>query len=258
LNGTLTYSKVTYKEIEEATDKPEWQRLRGKEISQAIGYIAEGLFRDQAEIDNSPRQDGNVMPGDIKYRDINNDGTIDVKDATFIGYPETPRMIYGFSGFINYKSLEFNFAFQGSGKRTFFINPQSISPFVGDHAMLSAIYEDHWSEDNMAKKPFWPRLSTYNIIEHNPQENWYAGSEIRKSTYFMRECSFLRCTVLSLAYNLPRKLLNKYKLQNIKFIASVNNPFNITNFKLWDVELGENGFNYPIQKTYSIGLNVNF
>lgn len=258
LNGTLTLNKVTYRKIEEATDKPEWQRKQGKEISQAVGYIAEGLFRDQAEIDNSPRQDGNVMPGDIKYRDINSDGVIDVKDATYIGYPETPRMIYGFSGFFNYKNVELNFAFQGSGKRSFFMNPQSISPFYSDHAMLSAIYEDHWSEDNMASKPFWPRLSTSNIALHNPQEDWYSGAEIRKSTYFMRECSFLRCTSISLAYSLPKKLLNKWKMQNIKFIATVNNPFCITNFKVWDVELGENGFNYPIQKTYSLGLNVNF
>mgnify|MGYP003281151053 FL=1 len=101
LNGTLTYNKVKYEEIEEATNKPSWQRMKGKEISQAIGYIAEGLFRDEAEIANSPRQDGDVMPGDIKYRDLNGDGSITVADATYIGYPETPRLIYGFSGFIN-------------------------------------------------------------------------------------------------------------------------------------------------------------
>ena len=258
LNGTLTYNKVKYEEIEEATNKPSWQRMKGKEISQAIGYIAEGLFRDEAEIANSPRQDGDVMPGDIKYRDLNGDGSITVADATYIGYPETPRLIYGFSGFINYKSIEFSFSFQSSGKRTFFVNPSAISPFVGNHAMLTAIYNDHWSEDNMATRPFWPRLSPQNITAHNPQENWYAGAETRKSTYFMRECSFLRCTSIQLAYNMPRKLLNKWRMQNMKFFVSTNNPFCFTNFKLWDVELGENGFNYPIQRTYSLGFNISF
>ena len=258
LNGTLTYNKVKYEEIEEATNKPSWQRMKGKEISQAIGYIAEGLFRDEAEIANSPRQDGDVMPGDIKYRDLNGDGSITVADATYIGYPETPRLIYGFSGVINYKRFEFSFSFQGSGKRTFFVNPSAISPFVGNHAMLTAIYNDHWSEDNMATRPFWPRLSPQNITAHNPQENWYAGAETRKSTYFMRECSFLRCTSIQLAYNMPRKLLNKWRMQNMKFFVSTNNPFCFTNFKLWDVELGENGFNYPIQRTYSLGFNISF
>ena len=260
LNGTLTYNKVVFEEIEEATDKPEWQRMKGQEISQAIGYIAEGLFRNEAEIANSPTQSGDVMPGDIRYRDLNNDGVIDVEDATYIGFPETPRLIYGFNGFVNYKNWEFNFAFQGSGKRTFFIDPNRVSPFVDDHAMLTAIYEDHWSEDNMKSRPFWPRLSTYNLVQHNPEEDWYneENAEVRKSTYFMRECRFLRCTSLELAYNMPKKLMDKMKLKNMKFFARVNNPFLISNFDLWDVELGEDGFNYPIQRTYTVGLNFNF
>lgn len=260
LNGTLTYNKVTYKEIEEAVNKPAWQLKIGKEISQPIGYIAEGLFRDQAEIDNSPRQDGDVMPGDIKYRDINNDGVIDVNDATYIGYPETPRLIYGFTGFINHKGLEFNFAFQGSGQRSFFIDPVKVSPFYGDHAMLKAIYNSHWSEDNQDLHAFWPRLSTYNISQHNPQEDWYneSNAEIRKSTYFMRSCSFLRCTSMELAYNLPKKWINPLGLKLFKVSLKVNNAFCITNFKIWDVELGEDGFNYPIQRTYSAAINISF
>ena len=257
LNGTFTYSKATYREIEEATSKPEWQRREGHELSQQIGYIAEGLFRDQAEINNSPTQGGDIMPGDIRYRDINEDGVIDVNDATYIGFPTTPRVIYGFSGFFNFKNIEFSFAFQGSGKRAFFMNPQNISPFVDNRAMLKAIYEDHWSADNMKEHPFWPRLSTQSITAHNPQEAW-TGSEERRSTYFMRECSFLRCTSIELAYNLPREFLQRLRMQTVKFYARVNNPFLITNFKVWDVELGDNGFNYPIQRTWSIGLNLSF
>jgi TonB-linked SusC/RagA family outer membrane protein len=258
LNGTLTYNKVKYKYIEEATGKPEWQLKKGHEISQAMGYIAEGLFRDQNEIDNSPRQDGDVMPGDIKYRDINGDNKIDVNDAVFIGYPETPRLIYGLSLFVNYKQFEFSTSFQGSGKRSFFIDAQSISPFYKDHAMLQAIADSHWSEDNQADRPFWPRLSVDNIVVHNPQEDWTANAETRKSTYFMRSCSFLRCTSISLAYNLPQRFVHRLGLKNVKFTLSTNNPFCFTSFKLWDVELGSDGFNYPIQKTFSASINVNF
>lgn len=257
LNGTFTYNKATYRKIEEATSKPVWQRREGHELSQQIGYIAEGLFRDQAEINNSPTQGGDVMPGDIRYRDINGDGVIDVNDATYIGFPTTPRVIYGFSGFFNFKNIEFSFAFQGSGKRAFFMNPKDISPFVDNRAMLKAIYDDHWSADNMKERPFWPRLSTQSIEVHNPQEAW-GGSEQRRSTYFMRECSFLRCTSIELAYNLPQEFLQRLRMQTVKFYARVNNPFLITNFKVWDVELGDNGFNYPIQRTWSVGLNLSF
>ena len=138
------------------------------------------------------------------------------------------------------------------------MDPMQIAPFVGDRAMLKEIYDDHWSETNMTDRPFWPRLSTQAINVHNPQEDWGSGVENRKSTYFMRECSFLRCTAIELAYNMPRNLVTRWKMQNIKFYARVNNPFLITNFKVWDVELGDNGFNYPIQRTFSLGLNVSF
>nr|WP_155828254.1 TonB-dependent receptor [Butyricimonas synergistica] len=258
LNTTFTYNKATYLEIEEAINKPEWQLRKGHDISQQIGYIAEGLFKDQAEIDNSPRQNGKPMPGDIRYRDLNGDGVINVEDATHIGHPETPRIIYGFNGFINYKNFEFSFAFQGSGNRTFFMDPAQISPFAGDNAMLTAIYKDHWSSDNMSNKPFWPRLSTQNLVVHNAEENRNAGTERRMSTYFMRECNFLRCTSIELAYNMPEKLMNRLKLKGVKIYARTNNPFMFSNFKVWDVELGESGFNYPIQRTISLGLNINF
>ncbi|MGL5683092.1 MAG: SusC/RagA family TonB-linked outer membrane protein [Marinifilaceae bacterium] len=259
LNGTLTYNKTTYLEIEEPMARPEWQKKTGHELSQGVGYIAEGLFRDKAEIATAPRQGGDLMPGDIRYRDINNDGIIDINDAVHIGFPETPRITYGFSGFITYKSFELSFSFQGSGKRSFFMNPAAISPFAGDNALLKAIHDDHWTEENMAKRPFWPRLSTENIKDYIPQENWANGdSEIYKSTYFMRECRFLRCTGLELGYTLPNRVAQKMKLQNTKFFVRANNPFILTNFKVWDVELGSSGFNYPIQKTYALGVNISF
>ncbi|WP_065219385.1 MULTISPECIES: SusC/RagA family TonB-linked outer membrane protein [Butyricimonas] len=259
LNGTFTYNKAIYKELEEAKDRPYWQLKTGYELSQRVGYIAEGLFRDQAEIDNSPQANTGIMPGDIRYRDVDGNGVIDVNDAVHIGFPETPRMVYGFSGFINYKNWEFSFAFQGSGKRGFFINPSAISPFVNDRAMLKEIYESHWTEKNVENRPFWPRLSVVNITEYNKQEDWSANlTDERRSTYFMRECHFLRCTSLELAYNLPQSLRQKLRMQNVKFFARANNPFLISNFKLWDVELGGNGFNYPIQKTYALGINISF
>lgn len=262
LNGTLTYNKAVFMSLEEAFDTPEWQRKTGHEISQQVGYIDQGLFRDAAEVAAAPTQSGQYGPGDIRYRDVNNDGIIDPKDAVHIGFPETPRITYGFSGFINYKGWEFNFAFQGSGRRGFFINPTSISPFYGGRNLLQAIADDHWTPEKMQSHPLWPRLSVQNIAYHNQEEGKYttrySNETAYKSTYFMRECSFLRCTALELAYNLPDSWKRKIRMQNVKVFVRANNPFIITNFKLWDVELGGNGFNYPIQKTYAIGLNFSF
>lgn len=259
LNTTFTYNKSTFLELEEAADKPEWQKKVGHDLSQQIGYIAEGLFADQKEIDNAPKQSGDVQPGDIRYRDINGDGVINIEDAVHIGYPTTPQIIYGFNGFISYKGVEFNFAFQGSGNRSFFIDPAAISPFYGNQAMLRAIADDHWSTDNMNRNAFWPRLSTNNIVYHNQEEDRSANSsETVYSTFFMRECRFLRCTSLEVAYNIPQRWLKKRGVKNLKFYVRATNPFIISNFKLWDVELGSSGFNYPIQKSYSAGVNFSF
>jgi len=264
LNGTVTFNKATFMEIEEASGKEYYQMKKGHEISQQVGYIAQGLFRDEAEIASAPVQGSNVLPGDIRYRDLNNDGVIDVKDVTYIGFPETPRLIYGFSGNFYYKGLELGFAFQGSGKRAFFMNPVAMSPFYENNAMLTAIYKDHWTPDNMKSNPLWPRLSTDNIGRHNQQEDWYGElsnsgvKEVRKSTYFMREGKFLRCQSIELGYNLPKTWSKRLALSNLKVFARANNPFIISSFKIWDVELGEDGFNYPIQRTYSVGVNVSF
>lgn len=260
LNGTFTYNKATYKEIEEASGKPWYQMKKGNEISQQYGYIAEGLFIDQDEIDNSPFQGGEVQPGDIKYKDIDNNGIIDNRDATAIGYPETPRIIYGFNTFIHYKKFEFSCAFQGCGNRAFWIDPQQVSPFYKNRALLTAFAKDHWTPESTKERPLWPRLSVNNLTLHNPQEKFDSDidNERRRSTYFMQNGKFLRCKKIELAYYLNSKFLEKAKIKNFKIYCSANNPFIISGFKIWDVELGNNGFNYPIQKTYTLGVNLSF
>ena len=262
LNGTFTYSRAEYKELDEATDTPWWQSKIGHEISQQVGFVDQGLFRSQAEVDYAPQQNGEYALGDIRYRDINGDGVIDVEDAVHIGFPTTPRITYGFGGFVTYKNLEFSFSFQGSGRRGFFIDPVSISPFVSGRQLLKAIAEDHWTPENMEPRPFWPRLSVNGIDTHNREEYYdnsdYGEGNTYYSTYFMRECRFLRCTGLELAYNLPDTWKRALKMQNVKFFFRANNPFIISNFDLWDVELGGSGFNYPIQRTYAVGLNFSF
>ena len=258
LNGTVTYSKAVYKELEEAPDKPKWQRKVGHDVSQVVGYVAEGLFQSWEEIERSPRQSGDYMPGDIRYRDVSGDGKISIDDAVHIGFPTEPRLVYGFNGTVSYKRFEFNFAFQGSGQRSLFIEPSAVTPFVSDRALLSAIWKDHWTPENMKSNPLWPRLTTKGIISHNMEEQRIGQETLRASSYFMREVKFLRCQALELAYSLPERWVKKIHLQRVKPYIRVNNPFLISSFDLWDVELGTSGFNYPIQRTYSIGINLSF
>lgn len=259
LNTTFTYNRAVFLQVEEAGNKPAWQKKVGHDISQQYAYIAEGLFQDQSEIDNSPYQSGDVMPGDIRYRDVDDNGIIDVSDAVLAGYPETPRIIYGFSPFVHYKNWELSMSFQGSGNRTFFLDSEKLSPFHNNKAILQAFVDDHWTEENHADRPLWPRLSPRNIIDHNPQEDYDGeNSEVRKSTYFMKDGSFLRCKNIELSYYINKRFLERFKISNFRIYARADNPFLISNFDLWDIELGTNGFNYPIQQTYSLGFNFSF
>jgi len=259
-NNTITYNKTTFLEIEEATNKPKYQSFIGNEISQSFGYIAEGLFQSQEEIMSSPHQDGKVRPGDIKYRDINGDNKIDINDKVPIGYPETPRIIYGLNAFVHYKNWELNMQFQGMGNRSFFINAGEISPFYQNRALLSAINKSHWYPGSTENKPLWPRLSDKNLTDHNPQETYDANDagKNNRSTYFLRNGKFLRCKLIELSYYIPKSLAEKAHLKNCRIYCRASNPFLWSSFKLWDVELGNNGFNYPIQKTYSLGVNLSF
>ena len=149
-------------------DAPEyptiWKSETGKPYSRINGYIAEGLFKSQEEIDNSPAQNlgSTLKVGDIKYRDLNGDGIIDSDDQTMISkYGSTPRLQYGFGGTVNYKKFDFGVFFSGSALRSIMTN--GIDPFqegiaVGNRNVLKYIADNYWSEEKQNWDAKYPRL----------------------------------------------------------------------------------------------------
>ncbi|MDR8392779.1 TonB-dependent receptor [Aliifodinibius sp. S!AR15-10] len=227
----------------------------GHSIAQRFGYIAERLFIDQSEVENSPTQFGTYMGGDIKYHDMNGDGVINQADMVPIGHPITPEIIYGFGGTIGYKDFDFSFFFQGSERTSFFINSGNISPFrirfdedYGrwyQHGLLETVAEDHWSEENRDPYAFFPRLSNTEIENNN-----------QASTWWLRDGSFLRLKTLELGYTLPPDLTERFGIRNLRAYATGTNLAVWSNFKLWDPEMGGNGLGYPIQSVYSFGIEL--
>ncbi len=257
--SNFTYSKGTYGTYEEPEYAEPWRYVSGTMLGQQRGYIAERLFVDDKEASASPTQQfgGNpVRGGDIKYRDLNGDGRITVADQAPIGLPTTPQIMYGFGISLNYKGLELNARFQGQSRVSFFIDPRSVSPFVippspqiqSQSQVLQAFADDHWSEDNQDLYALYPRLGVSSqAIENN----------LQRSTWWMRDGSFLRLKTAEIGYALPAGILKKIHLKYCRLYVNGINLFNITRFDLWDPELGGNGFNYPIQKAYNFGINVN-
>lgn len=251
MNGNFTYASNRYKKVEEPdySDVP-WRSDVGQKISQHWGYVAERLFIDDEDVNNSPLQTfGPYEAGDIKYKDINNDGKITLDDAIPIGYPSIPEIIWGNGVSVGYKNFDLSFFFQGSHRSSFMINPSAITPFVdkGQRALLKYIADDHWSETNRNLYAFWPRLSEFPIVNNQVS-----------STYWLRNGGFVRLKSAEFGYTLPEKLTKRYYVSMLRFYVSGTNLFHWSKFKMWDPEMGGNGLGYPLQRVLNIGVNINF
>ncbi|MFA9193245.1 TonB-dependent receptor [Flavobacterium sp. FBOR7N2.3] len=253
LRGNFTYATnevLVFDEINFPENMTYRSRI-GQNFNQVYGYIAERLFVDQNEVNNSPMQFGDYTGGDIKYRDVNGDGQITASDMVPMGHPTTPEIVYGFGGTVGYKKFDFSIFFQGVARTSFFINPENIAPFVlnGSYQnnLLKVVADDHWSEDNRNLYAFWPRLSNTFVENNNQVSNWW-----------MRNGAFLRLKSIEAGYNVPEEFTSKIGLKGLRIYFSGNNLAVWSKFKLWDPEMGGSGLGYPIQSVYNLGLKVDF
>ncbi|HEY0298011.1 MAG TPA: TonB-dependent receptor [Arachidicoccus sp.] len=249
-NLTVTSNKLLYDE--EPDYRYPYQYNIGQPLNQPRGLIAERLFVDDKEAQNSPSQNFTgatlpVMGGDIKYRDVNGDGVIDGDDAVPIGLPTTPQIIYGFGFSVGYKSFDFSAFFQGLARESFFINQTATAPFVNNAQLLQSYADNHWTEANQNLYALWPRMSSVDIPNND-----------QTSTWWLRDGSFLRLKSAEVGYTLPQKWTKHAAIQNLRIYFSGLNLLTFSHFKMWDPELAGNGFAYPIQKVYNLGVNMNF
>ena len=237
--GNFTYTENKYVNLDEPVYPYVWKTSTGKPLSRTTGYIAQGLFSSQEEIDNSPTQNlgSTVKPGDIKYRDVNGDGKIDGSDQVMISpYGTTPRIQYGLGMNVTYKKFDFGVFFNGSAKRTIMIS--GISPFgQSDYNVMQFIADDYWSESNPNPNAKYPRLG---LTSSQTANNTVA------STYWMRNGNFIRFKTLELGY--------KFKYGRV--YLNGDNIAVFSPFKLWDPELSWNA--YPLQRTFNIGVQLIF
>ncbi|WP_405326805.1 SusC/RagA family TonB-linked outer membrane protein [Leeuwenhoekiella sp. LLG6367-2.1] len=253
LRATMTYATNEISQYDELNypDNLSYLSRVGQHSDQTFGYIAERLFVDQEEVNNSPTQFGDVNGGDIKYRDVNGDGQITPLDRVPIGLPTVPEFIYGFGGSVGYKNFDLSMFFQGSARSSFFISPERIAPFVVEgryqNGLLNVIAEDYWSEDNRNAYAFWPRLSQTQEINN-----------LQRSTWWLRNGDFLRLKNVEIGYKAPEKVLNALNIKSMRVYVSALNLAVWSSFDLWDPEMGGNGLGYPIQSVYNFGLQFDF
>ncbi len=256
--ANFTYAKSKFVTYEEPDYLETYRSHVGYSISQQWGYIAERLFVDDNEAANAPKQSfGSVYGGgDIKYLDVNRDGQITEADQVPIGYPTSPQIVYGFGFTLRYKAFDIGTFFQGLAQESFWLNVTrynsstnkgSTLPFLDQGAFLQEYADSHWSLENQNVYAIWPRLSP-TLIENNAV----------RSTWFMRDGAFLRLKQTEIGYSLPASVLRRIHSSACRVYVNGSNLLTFSKFKMWDVEQGGNGFNYPIQRVFNIGLRINF
>ncbi len=271
LRGNITFNKDKWIQGELPEQKYEWMNQYGRNINRVKGYVAEGLFT-QAEIDDMTRweslsdankaitpkpfasQFGTVKAGDIKYKDLNNDGQIDAYDQTYISRGDVPTTVYGFGFTVGWKDLSVGMMFQGVAGAERVLNGSSINPFNGGGGSgnLYSNIGDRWTEENPDQNAFYPRLSYGSETTSNI-------NNFQKSTWWVRNMNFLRLKTLQVSYNLPKPWVNKVHLKNAAVYVMGTNLFTLSRFKLWDPELNtDNGASYPNTTSYSVGINFTF
>lgn len=268
--GNLTFAKNKIVEYDEIPQKYEYQNYTGNSIGAPKLYIAEGLYTpDDFDITTDangaqsyrlkggmPLPAANVAPGDIKYRDLNNDGVIDDYDRTYDHgfYQEVPEIVYGFGLNAEWKGFFVGIFFQGTARTSanLLANSYNMMPFTQGVDNGSARTEtlDRWSAENpYNQNVLYPRLHT-GRFDHNQ----YA------STWWYRNAGFLRLKNIEIGYEFNEKVLKQLKMKNLRVYLQGNNVAVWDHIKFWDPELGSanSGAKYPLCSTYSVGLEVTF
>ena len=236
-NYTFTKNKVVF--MDEAANVPEWQKIQGHSMDSWLVYQSEGIYKTQAEIDNSVHLAG-TKPGDIRYQDTNGDKKITSDDRIRIFESPTPSSVFAFTAGFQYKGIGLDILFQGQGKARQLILPQqgnAITPPVW-------LFEDRWSVNNPGGK--YPASFDRNDAINN-----------RYSDFWLRNAAFLRLKNVELSYTFPKELISRLSLQHLRVFLNGSNLFVLSKIKDYDPELNAvTGSYYPQTRIVSAGINI--
>jgi hypothetical protein len=284
LFGNITYAKNKILYADNPKRTYPYQQPEGHRYSEFTGYISQGLFIDQGDVDKSPTQTRTVYPGDIKYADLNGDGTINAYDWTYLGKSSFPAWSYGFGFNVGYKNFEVSALFAGVADVGIMANGSGILgngrgsdgvgiiPFAGIGQYPANVLSNvtsRWTKDNPRQDVDYPRLTITNTSDNN-----YLGS-----TWWLKDGSFMRLKQATMGYTLKlgrgkASSSNEYKnidnkfikapgtivsgITSLQFYLSGTNLLTFSKFKLWDPEMGSNGAQYPYARTITVGVRAQF
>ncbi|CAL1518950.1 TonB-dependent receptor [Chitinophaga sp. MM2321] len=230
-------------------------KKEGSEFNEWYGYVSDGIYQTQDEVDKSAKLNANVKPGDVRFKDVSGpDGVPDGKispeyDRVLLG-GSLPRYMYGGSLQVGYKNWDLGVVLQGVGKQNARLTPDIVQPLRENYGTFPAILDGNtWSKyntDEQNMKATFPRYS-----------NTSAGNNYAMSDYWLINGSYFRLKNISLGYNLPKHITGKVKVQDIRIYSTVSDVWSRHHFpKGWDPEM--NYLGYPITTTFVFGASVKF
>ncbi|GAA4316172.1 SusC/RagA family TonB-linked outer membrane protein [Compostibacter hankyongensis] len=257
VGGMLSYARNTVLDVNEPPKTEDYTYKKWREgyaYGQQFGYLVDysngnGFFNTKAELDNSPAYSfGQPRLGDLRYRDLNNDGIIDERDQAPVGTGLLPRVVYSMSAGVTYHAFELNVLFQGVGDYSTMMNGTGIWETDYD-GVFGALHAHAWTAERYAnhEKITWPALSLNKSV----------SQELSDFVNYNR--AYLRLKNVELAYTLPASLSKKISMDQIRVLLSGQNL--VTWDKMKSKDFGPEGGGYlsfPVYRVYNIGVNVTF
>ena len=240
LNATYARNKILF--WDETPGAPAWQVSTGVPVSTSLYYVADGIFHNQAEIDAYPHWEG-AQPGDIRFKDINNDGKIDADDRIRSDKNEEPRFVAGLTLGLNWKNWDLMALFQGATGGQVYI--QTWSGTIGN--FLKEYYDQRWTPDN-------PTANGPRTYEREDQY-WISN----KNTYFLRKGDYLRLKNVELGYTFSVDALKKAGISKLRIYGDATNLFTLDHVKVADPEARDVNLEaYPQRRIINFGVQATF
>ncbi len=265
LNGNFTYANNKLLQVYEtaATFNNPNRRRTGRQNGAQFGYKSEGLFHlsddkngdgiiNTADGYNIATTFGTIRPGNVRYSDISGpngvpDGKIDINDETFIGYNPQPLITYGFTLGANWKGFDASFFFQGAAKTTIGIRNFLTEPFNNNSSNTGyEYYNNRWT-------PATDMTAIYPRASAAPYTN-----DTQTSDFWLRDASYLRLRTATLGYTVPSSVVRALKIKSVRFYITGQNLLTFSKLKFTDPELSNQDVAWPIQRTWTFGLNATF
>ncbi len=247
VKGNYTFARNEIIFVDEPADVSDNLKRTGRPIGTLFGLKALGLFQSQSEIDAHADQ-GAVAPGDIKYEDINGDGTINSDDRVSLGIlnavggQAAPEIIFALSLGASYKGFDFSAQFQGADNFFTYLSEEAAFAFFNGGKVLEE-HLDRWTPDN--PDATYPRILTED------------SNNRLVSSYWLRDASYVRLKNLEIGYNFPEAVISKAKLNGLRVYVSGLNLFTISDLDTFDPEAPRGrGWFYPQQKSFTLGVSV--